>query len=66
MILTRFARYLSPVALLLIMLIQMAAASPVQSAAFDEGFHDRKRLALIRRPPELHCAEAEVGYGDAG
>ncbi|HET7088169.1 MAG TPA: glycosyltransferase family 39 protein [Anaerolineae bacterium] len=48
MILTRFARYLSPVALLLIMLIQMAAASPVQSAAFDEGYTVTYGYAYLR------------------
>src|SRR3972149_4916675 len=48
MILTRFARYLSPVALLLIMLIQMAAASPVQSAAFDEGYTVAYGYAYLR------------------
>lgn len=34
----RFQHYALPIALVLILLAQMAAASPSQSAAFDEGY----------------------------
>ena len=40
--------YLLPVALLLLMLAQMAAASPVQSAAFDEGYTVTYGYAYLR------------------
>jgi hypothetical protein len=44
---SRFTLYLSGVMLSLVMIVHMAAASPAQSAAFDEGFSPaRIQIAL--------------------
>jgi hypothetical protein len=48
MISSRFAFHAPRIALLLAMLLQMAAASPVQSAAFDEGYSLTYGYAYLR------------------
>jgi hypothetical protein len=52
MISRTFCTLPSPVALLLIMLIQMAAASLIRPAAFDEGY----TITLRRRHPHRRYA----------
>jgi hypothetical protein len=44
----QFVRYVFPIALLLLMLAQLVAASPSQSAAFDEGYTITYGYAYLR------------------